>query len=116
MALNKRGFLAQGKTILVSAANPAPADAQAANYQSAALDVGIQARLHNAGPNLAFVAFALTQGAAKAAADAAISGFPASVIALPVGAIEVLTAGQNAWWSASSTGTASVYITPGDGL
>lgn len=118
MALNKRGFYPSGPTILVAGAAAAPTGVQAANTNQNSLDTGIQVRVHNAGPSLAFVAFGVTAAAAQAAAVVPVAGTPSSVIAIPAGAIEVLTAGKNMFWSAicSGTGTASVYVVPGDGL
>lgn len=118
MALNKRGFYPSGPTILVAGAAAAPTGIQAANTNTNTLDAGVQVRIHNAGPNLAFVAFGTTAAAAQAAAVIPTGPAPTSVIALPVGAVEVLTAGKAMFWSAICAGgqTASVYICPGDGL
>lgn len=118
MALNKRGFFPSGPTILVAGAATAPTGVHAANTNQNTLDAGAQVRLHNAGPNLAFVAFATTATGAQAAAVIPLGGAPTNVIPLPSGAIEVLTAGKGMYWSAIcvASETASVYVTPGDGL
>jgi hypothetical protein len=116
MAFNKRGFLQQGNTILVAGAGTAPLGIQAI-VGTQEFDRGNQIRVHNAGPNLAFVASGID--AATAQGNATIPGAQSSAaIPVPPGAIEVWTVNRGYFWSAicASGQTASVYLTPGEGL
>ena len=72
---------------------------------------GYQFRIHNAGSVIAFLGFGATAGAAQSAALVA-SGVP-----IPAGVVEVLSFPIGSYFSAiTSSGSASVYLTPGKGL
>lgn len=112
MALNKRAFLQQGNTIVISAAVSAPAGIQAV-LSTNEFDRGGQVRVHNAGPSTAFIGNGKDAGTAQT--NAALP--PGPSMAMVAGAIEVWTVNPGFFWSAStSSGTATVYITPGEGL
>ena len=117
MAGHKRGFYPTGLTILVAGAASPPTATQAPSAV-ASMDQGVQVRIHNQGPSLAFVAFGADAATALANAVIPVAGVPTAVIPVPAGAIEVITAGRGQFWTAicAAAGTASVWITPGDGI
>ena len=69
-------------------------------------DQGNQVRLYNAGPNVAFIRFGVT------ALTATTADMP-----IPAGAVEVLTKGGASRAAAicAGTGTATLYLTVGEG-
>src|SRR6266705_6312442 len=111
-----RAFNPTGKTVAVAGATTAPAGVQ---VLSAGAPAAHQYRVHNAGAVTAFVSFDID--ATTAQTDAVIptgSGANSKLaIPLPSGAVEVLTALPDCYWSAiTASSTATVYITPGEGL
>lgn len=109
--------MAQGKTILVAAAATAPLGILL-SVTNPEMDAGTQMRVHNAGPNTAFIASGASAAAAQAAAVIPTGAVSQNVYAIPSGAIEVLTIQKNLFWSGicAATQTASVYLVPGDGI
>lgn len=108
-------FYPGGKTIRVDGATTAPSGVQAVFDTSGPC----QFRLHNAGIVTVYVGFATT--AALAVTNTVIptgSGDNAKyAMPLPAGAIEVISAPRDSFWSAiTASSTANVFITPGGGL
>jgi hypothetical protein len=75
-----------------------------------------QRMFYNAGPNDCWVAGAST--AAKAVAVAPTAGTPALGVAIPAGAIVILSFPPGTFFAAISAAakTATLYITPGEGV
>lgn len=111
-------FTPGGKTIKVAGTDAAPAGIQA--VKDGKSKIPVQFRIHNAGPNTAFYAFG--EDATTAQSNAVIpTGAGANAkpsYPLPSGAIEVISAPVDSYWSAicAATETAAIYITPGRGL
>ncbi len=74
-----------------------------------------QQLLYNAGPNDCFLAAAATSAAAVAVVPAA--GSPALGVPIPAGAVMTLSFPPNSYYAAicAGSGTATLYITPGEG-
>lgn len=111
-----RPFNPTGPTVLVAGATSAPSGVQ---VPSVGAGPAQQYRIHNGGAVTAFVAFGISAAAAQA--DAVIpTGSGANsknAIPVPAGAIEILSLSPNCFVSAiTGSSTASVYVTPGEGL
>lgn len=101
-----KAFSPTGPTVTVTAATSAPVGVQVPESGTSS---GFQFRVYNAGTVIAFLGVGSTSGAAQSAAT---GGIP-----LPVGVVEVLSFPVGSYFSAlTSSGTASVYLTPGKGL
>lgn len=111
-----RAFNATGPTILVVGATSAPTGLQAA---SSGAPPAHEYRVHNAGTVTAFISFGTSAGTAQTnavvptgAGASAKNSYP-----LPAGFVEVFTAPPDCYWSAiTGSGTANIFVTPGDGL
>ena len=103
-----------GKTLLVAADTTAPVGTQAITSPCAG---GFQYRVCNNGTVTVFYAWSKTSGAAAAALAVIPTATSQDSYPLPPGAVEVVTAPADAYFSAiTASGTASVFITPGRGL
>lgn len=112
--MSARAFNPCGPTINVDGATSAPSGIQASSNVTATAY-----RIYNAGASVAWVAFGID--AATAQANAVIpTGGGANAkdsYAIPVGAVDIISAPHNTYWSArTASGTAEVYITPGRGV
>lgn len=104
-------FTPSGNTVTFTAATTAPTPVQCVSSTLG----GNQYRILNAGINTVFLGVGTT--AAQATASAAVVTTTANCLPLLAGTDEILTFQPNAYFTgATSSGTAVVYITPGDGL
>ena len=104
-------FTKLGNTVVFTAATTAPSPVQALSTTIG----GNQYRIVNPGSVTVFLGY----GANAAAASAAATVVTSSGEALPLlpGTDEILTFVPNAYFTGITvSGTASIYITPGDGL
>ena len=109
MGLN--AFTKTGNTVVFTAATTAPTPVQCSSTTLG----GNQYRVINAGTGIVFLGYGTTADAANTAATAVTSTQPAFPL-LP-STDEILTFVPNAYFTGvTSSGTALVYITPGDGL
>lgn len=103
-------FTPTGNTVTFTAANVAPATVQAVSTTIG----GNQYRLLNAGAVTVFLGVGTT--AAQANASATVVTASANCIPLLAGTDEIITFAPNAHFTGvTSSSTAVVYITPGDG-
>jgi hypothetical protein len=108
--MSTNAFTPLGNTVTFLAATTAPTAVQALSNSLG----GNQYRIINAGVNTVFLG--IGPGAAAAAANAVVVTSSQSAYPLLPGTDEVLTFAPNWYFSGiTSTGTAQVYITPGDG-
>lgn len=113
-------FVPRGNTIAITAAVTAP-DAVAASVTTGKYSVG-QYRVVNAGTVTAFLGF--DRVAATAKTNAAVVSTSGAAIPLVPGAVEVLgfsdstqlSAPEIYFSAATASGTATIYITPGEGI
>jgi hypothetical protein len=115
--MDKRPFSQSGFGVLIVAAAPAPVGLQVLSDGSA-LKTN-QYRIQNNGTVTIWYAHgdSDTDAQTKAAAPTGAGNTARRGVPLGAGAIEVITAPPNAWFSATAaSGTANVYITPGEGL
>lgn len=104
-------FTKTGNTVVFTAATTAPTPVQCASTTLG----GNQYRVINAGTSIVFLGYGTTSDAANTAATAVTSSQPAFPL-LP-STDEILTFVPNAYFTGvTASGTAVVYITPGDGL
>lgn len=104
-------FTKTGNTVVFTAATTAPTAVQCASTTIG----GNQYRIINAGTVTVFLGYGTTADAANSAATVVTSSQPAFPL-LP-NTDEILTFVPNAYFTGkTSSGTATVYITPGDGL
>jgi hypothetical protein len=109
MAVNAP-FTPSGNTVTFTAATTAPAAIQAISTTLG----GNQYRILNAGAVTAFLGIGTTAAAANTAAAVVTSS--GSAIPLLAGTDEIITFVPNAYFTGvTSSSTAVVYITPGDG-
>jgi hypothetical protein len=109
MAVNAP-FTPSGNTVTFTAATTAPAAIQAISTTLG----GNQYRILNAGSVTAFLGIGTTAAAANTAAAVVTSS--GSAIPLLAGTDEIITFVPNAYFTGvTSSSTAVVYITPGDG-
>lgn len=109
MAVNAP-FTPSGNTVTFTAATTAPAAVQAVSTTLG----GNQYRILNAGSVVAFLGIGTTAAEANAAAVAVTS----SGLAIPLlaGTDEIITFAPNAYFTAvTSSSTAVIYVSPGDG-
>lgn len=103
-------FTPMGNTVSFTAAVTAPAAVQA----SGSIIGATQYRVHNTGNVAVFLGFGSTANAAANVANASVSG---STIVLVPSSVEIFTFNANQFFTgATSSSTAVVYITPGDGI
>lgn len=113
---DRRAFNPIGKTVVVAGATTAPSGVQVLSLGAPAAE---QYRIYNSGAVLAHVAFGVDASTAQTNAviptgsgSNSKSSFP-----IPAGAIEVVSALPNCYWSAiTPSSTADVFVTPGSGL
>jgi len=103
-------FAPSGNTIVFVAASTAPSPVQCVSNTLG----GNQYRVINSGTVIAYLG--VGNSSANATANAVVVSTTASSIPLLPGTDEILTFAPNAYFTAiTSTSTASVFITPGDG-
>ena len=103
-------FCPSGNTVTFIAATSAPTPVQALSTTLG----GNQYRVVNAGSTLVFMGVGTTS--ANATANAVVVSSTQAAIPLLAGTDEIITFPPNAWFTGiTSTGTANVYITCGDG-
>jgi hypothetical protein len=104
-------FTVSGNTVAFTAGTTAPAPVQAVSSTLG----GNQYRIINAGTVPVFLGFGFTATDATNRAVVVTTSGPA--VPLLPGTDEILTFVPNAWFTGITTsGTAIVYITPGDGM
>lgn len=69
-------------------------------------------RIHNAGPATAYVSF----GGSAAVATIPAGDKDGNGLAIPAGAVEILGCRQSHAAAITASGTASLYLTPGEGV
>ena len=103
-------FCPSGNTVVFTAATSAPTPVQALSTTLG----GNQYRVVNAGSVVAFMGVGTTS--ANATANAVVVSSTQAAIPLLAGTDEIITFPPNAWFTGiTSSGTAAIYITPGDG-
>ena len=103
-------FCPSGNTVVFTAATSAPTPVQALSTTLG----GNQYRVINAGSVVVFMGVGTTS--ANASSNAVVVSSTQAAIPLLAGTDEIITFPPNAWFTGiTSTGTANVYITPGDG-
>lgn len=108
--MSTQAFSKTGNTVTFTAANTAPATVQATSTTLG----GNQYRILNAGQVTVFLGVGTTS--AEATASATVVTTTANCIPLLAGTDEILTFQPNAYFTGiTGSGTAAVYITPGDG-
>lgn len=107
-------FTSLGETVVVSANAAAPLGIQALATQSPG-QAG-QYRVVNAGTNTVFLGVGATAATAVANAVAPVAGNPSPSIPLVPGAVEVLSFGEEVYFSGLAAAATTLYITPGQGL
>jgi hypothetical protein len=105
-----------GKTIVVAAAASAPTGIQAPVYEKFNPQNAGQYRFINAGTTTVFLGTGMGAAEATAAAVAPVAGTPSAAIVLVPGAVEILRFNKDTYFSGLSSASATVYITPGQGL
>lgn len=102
-------FTPMGNTVTFNAAVTPPTPAQAVSTTIG----GTQYRVHNTGNVVVYMGVGNTAAASTAAANTSIAG---STLSLMPNSVEVFTFNANQYFTgATSSGTAVVNITPGDG-
>ena len=103
-------FTPSGNTVTFAAATSAPTPVQAISSTLG----GNQYRIINSGTVLAFLAVGTTS--TNATLNAVVVNTTAPSIPLLPGTDEIITFAPNAWFTGiTSSGSASIYVTPGDG-
>ena len=103
-------FCPSGNTVTFTAATSAPTPVQALSTTLG----GNQYRVVNAGSTLVFMGVGTSS--ANATANAVVVSSSQAAIPLLAGTDEIITFPPNAWFTGiTSSGTASIYVTPGDG-
>jgi hypothetical protein len=103
-------FCPSGNTVTFIAATSAPTPVQAISTTLG----GNQYRVVNAGATLVFMGVGTTS--VNASANAVMVTSTQQAIPLLAGTDEIITFPPNAWFTGiTASGTANVYITPGDG-
>jgi hypothetical protein len=117
MAANSQiAFNPQGKTVVVAAAAVAPAGVQVPLEAGASRPSGGQYRVINAGTSNVFLGVGATATSAQSNAVAPVAGTPSNAIVLVPGAVEVLSFGEDAYFSGLASVASTVYITQGTGV
>jgi len=114
MTTNQIAFNPQGSTVVVAAAAIAPLGIQALPRQRTG-ESG-QFRVVNAGTSTVFLGVGPTSTIAQSNSVAPVAGTPSSAIVLVPGAVEILSFGEDAYFSGLSSAATTVYITPGAGV
>ena len=103
-------FCPSGNTVVFTAATSAPTPVQALSTTLG----GNQYRVVNAGAVVVFMGVGTTS--ANASSNAVVVSSTQAAIPLLAGTDEIITFPPNAWFTGiTASGTANVYITPGDG-
>jgi len=106
-----QAFTKLGNTVVFTAASTAPTPVQAASTTLG----GNQYRLINSGNVVVFLGYGTTS--ADAANTAVVVSASQPALPLLPGTDEILTFVPNAYFTGiTSSGTAAVYVTPGDGM
>jgi|SRR3990172_4750903 len=113
MSSSQISFNPRGNTVVVAAAATAPLGVQ---VPSSSYGQSGQYRVVNTGTNTVFLGVGSTSLAAQANAVAPIAGSPSPAIALLPGAVEILSFGDQAYFSGLAAAATTLYITPGQGL
>lgn len=109
--MGTQAFTKLGNTVAFTANVAAPTPVQAVSTTLG----GNQYRIINAGTNTVFLGYGTTSAAANAAA--VVVSTTGDAIPLLAGTDEILTFVPNAYFTGiTSSGTAQIYITPGDGM
>ena len=111
--MGTNAFCQLGNTITFTAnvSGSVPTPVQAVSYGLG----GNQYRIINAGTVTVFLAIGST--AAAATTNAVVVSTPQATVPILPGTDEILTFTPNAWLTGiTSSGTAVIYVTPGDGL
>ena len=103
-------FTKTGNTVTFIANVTAPTPVQVTNSTLG----GNQYRIINSGTTVVFLGYGVDSATANAAATTVTSSGPAFPL-LP-GTDEILTFVPNAYFTGVSTSSATIYITPGDGM
>lgn len=109
-------FNPQGKTVVVAAAAVAPVGVQVPLETGASRPSGGQYRVVNAGSNTVFLGVGATAVLAQSNAVAPVAGTPSNAIVLVPGAVEVLSFGEDAYFSGLAAVATTVYLTQGAGV
>lgn len=103
-------FTPMGNTVTVTAAVSPPSAVRALSTTVG----GTQYRVHNTGNVVVYLGFGDTANAAATMANVSVVG---STLSLMPNSVEVFTLNGNVYFTgATSSGTAVVNITPGDGM
>jgi hypothetical protein len=117
MSINSQiAFAPLGKTIVVAAASSAPTGIQAPVYAKIDAQNAGQFRITNSGTTTVFLGTGSSAADATANAVAPVAGTPSAAIVLLAGTVAILRFNQNTYFSGLSSSSATVYITPGQGL
>jgi hypothetical protein len=117
MATNSQiAFSPLGNTVAITAAATAPNGVQALVSERNSPNSPGQYRVINSSTVMVHLGVGATVAKAKANAVAAASGNPAAGIPLVPGAVEILRFGPEAYFSALAASSATIYITPGQGI
>lgn len=109
--MSTNAFTKTGNTVVFTASTTSPTPVQAVSNTLG----GNQYRIINAGSVTVFLGYGTTASDATANSNIVTSSGPA--YPLLAGTDEILTFQPNAYFTGNvATGTATVYITPGDGL
>lgn len=104
-------FTPTGNTVVFTAATSAPVPVQAISTTLG----GNQYRILNAGSVVAFLGIGTTSS--QASNNAVVVSSSQNTMPLLAGTDEIITFQPNAWFTGiTSTSTANIYITPGDGV
>lgn len=102
-------FTPMGNTVTFLAAATPPTPVQALSRTVG----GTQYRIHNTGNVVVYIGFGDTAAAATTMANTVIAGLTFTMVP---NSVEVFTLNGNQYFTgATATGTAQVYISPGDG-
>lgn len=105
-------FFRRGATISITAATTAPAGAQAPDSNPDNVGGAGHYRVFNAGSVIVFLASGLSASEAQTEAATLATSIP-----IPPGGVEILKFEKQAFFSArAASGTATVYVTPGEGI
>jgi hypothetical protein len=105
-------FAQNGLTVAFTAGTSAPTPVQASNYEPSGMSG--QYRIINNGSQTVFLGVGSTS--AQATANATVITSSGSAIPILPGTDEILSFGFNSWFTGiTSTGTAQIFITPGNG-
>jgi hypothetical protein len=109
-------FSPLGETIVVAAADTAPAGIQAPVYQKYDPQNAGQFRFVNAGTNTVFLGIGASAAEATDNAVAPIAGNPSPAVVLLPGAVEILRFNKDTYFSGLAAAATTVYVTPGQGI